>query len=244
MKSIPALLFAALLLGACLDEKVAGGTDEVENPALTAVLADGQGMAASGSVQVYARYQNPLKDAAPILSLAADGKAKITDSMLLLAMNAAKTRGIPWKNPDTVAFSLVGTNTTLEGFRGSYLLARPAGGAYRFRRVQPGEEAYPDGKGSLSTAITMLPPALDYKGKVGPRGLELGLKSVFVPGSPYAAQVEADGSFAFARLAQGHYEVKAMDKDAKVYSSFDTLNTAAEFAPSDWTEADIIWLGD
>lgn len=244
MKSFPAALIAALLLFACQGDKVAGGTDEVENPALTAVLADGHGGAASGSVQVFARFQNPVKDAAPILSLAADGKAIITDSMLLLAMDSARIRGIPWKNRDTVAFNLMGTNAALEAFRGSYLLVRPAGGAYRFRRVHPGEEAYPDGKGSLSTALTMLPPVLACRGRVGPRGLELGLKSVFIPGSSYAAQVEADGSFAFSRLAQGRYEVKAMDKDAKVYSSFDSLNTATEFVPSDWTEADIIWLGD
>lgn len=244
MKSLLSGLSAALLLAACLDEKVAGGTDEVENPALTAVLVDAQGREASGTVQVYARFQNPAKDAAPILSLAANGRASITDSALLLAMEGARTRGIPWKNRDTVAFNLVGTHAVLEAFQGNYLLVRPPGGAYLFRRVEPGAEAGPDGKGSLSTAVTMRPPALAYKGKVGPRGLELGLRSVFIPGSPYAAQVEADGSFAFARIAQGRYELKAMDKDAKVYSSFDSLNTSTAFVPSDWTEADIIWVGD
>ena len=71
---------------------------------------------------------------------------------------------------------------------------------------------------------------------------DVGLKRVFIPGSPYRAEIAGDGSFSLARLAAGRYEVKAVAADDKIYSALDSLSAGTEYPGSDWTEAEIIWV--
>lgn len=245
---IPAALLAAWLSGllaGCFDDKSMGGTDEVENPALTATLRDAQGLAVSGSVKVYARYQNPFKDSLAVMEKAAGAQGTVIKAAdLLAAMDSAARSGVPWKNRDSVAFNLVGAKGSEESFRGDYLLVKGATGTYAFKRINPPEGGDPYAKGSLSTQLPLAAAVTGYAGSVGARGLELKLKSLFVSGSPYKAPIGSDGSFTLARIAPGRYDVKAVDEAGKVYSSLDSLGTDMAFAPSDWSEADIIWVGD
>jgi hypothetical protein len=143
-----------------------------------------------------------------------------------------------------VAFNLVGVRGAEESFGGDYLLVKGPSGPYVFKRLNPPEEGWNASDGSLSTRLPLAAAVTGYAGSVGARGLELGLASMFIPGSPYKARIGPDGSFTLGRIAPGRYDVKAVDGDGKVYSSPDSLATDAAFAPSDWSEADIIWVDD
>lgn len=245
---LPALM--GMLIVACADDKVAGGYDDVENPALTLSLLDPQGGAfGRGEIKVYARYQNPTLDTLPLLVRApsASGQAVLHDSDLVAAMRVARDRGVSWPTPDTVEFNIVSKADAAEAFAGDFTLERAGiGSIYRFRERKDGSIVlHADPKGNLPVSLLMGPPVLGLKGNVGARGLELSLKSVFVAGSPYWALVAADGSFTLTRMAKGRYQVKAMSTDDKVYSAADTLvadPAAPPFAPADWSEADLIWI--
>ena len=231
-------------LGGCFGDTATGGTDEVENPALTATLRDADGAAVAGTVQVYARFQNPLRDSLAMLDRAvgADG-AEITSEDLLAGMDSSAKAGVPWTNRDSVAFNLVGTSGGKETFQAEYLLVKEASGNYAFKRLHPAEGGDPLSQGSLSTQLPLQRAVSGYAGSVGARGRELGLQTLFVPGSPYKAPIRGDGTFTIARIASGRYDVKAVDGDGKVYASLDSLSTGAAFAPEDWSEADVIWVG-
>src|SRR4051812_19221137 len=109
----PLLAALALLCTFCApQEKVAGGYDDVENPAIRASLLDTLGQPyGAGELRVYARYQNPGKDSLPVVerTVPAGTAAIITDSVLAAAMGEAKLRGTPWPNADTVEFNLSAT---------------------------------------------------------------------------------------------------------------------------------------
>jgi hypothetical protein len=231
----------AFLIAACAD----GGTDEVDNPALNVTLRTAGGQGLTGTVSVFARYQNPTRDSLPVLTLPAGekGGTVIPAGTLLAAMETASQAGLPWKDRDSVVFNLVGSAGAQEAFRAEYLLLRGAGGSLAFERILP-PEGGPFPGGSLSTSLPMAPAVQAYRGTVGADGVALGLDVLFVPGSPYKADVAADGSFSFSRIAAGRYDVRALDGDGKVYGPADSLATDSAFAPADWSEADIIWIGD
>jgi hypothetical protein len=240
------LLIAALALCACFEDRLSGGTDEVENPALTVVLRDGAGSPTSGTLRIYARFQNPSRDSVPVLSAPAAGASglEVRAKSLVSAMEAAASRGIPWRNRDSVSFNIVGSTSSDEAFAGDYLLRKDGGGTWTFRRVKPPEGTGPYAGPSLSTRLDLAAAVLGYKGTVGDKGLALGLKTLFIPGSPYHAAVGSDGAFTLPRLAPGRYDVKALDAEGKAYGALDSLDTDAAFAPVDWSEADLIWVGD
>jgi|GEM_PF-1979600 len=240
-----------ILIAACAKEdRLTGGYDDVENPALTLSLQDPQGSAFSqGEIKVYARYQNPTLDTLPLLVRApsASGQTVLHDSELVAAMRVARDRGISWPNPDSVEFNVVSKSGPGEAFAGDFILARDAvGSIFRFRQRKDATTIlHADAKGNLPVSLPMGPPVLGLKGSVGTRGLELGLNSIFIAGSPYWTLVAADGSFTMARMAKGRYQVKAMSTDGKIYAAADTLladSAAAPFSPSDWSEADLIWI--
>jgi hypothetical protein len=239
-------LLAALTFAFCgKPEKVVGGYDDVENPALAVSLHDALGSPyAAAEIHLYARYQNPGKDSVPmyVRSAPAAKTVKIRDSLILEAMAASKLRGTPWPSQDTVEFNLVASDAAGETFLGDFQLLKGANGAFRFQRRLPGSVVYPNDKGTLAVAPTMAGPVLNQRGRIGARGMELKLKSVFIAGSPYRSAIGSDGSFAFTRMAPGRYDVKAVSEDAKVYTAADSLVTGIEYLPADWAEADLIWV--
>lgn len=239
-------LLAALLCAFCgKTENLAGGHDDVDNPALAVSLSDTLGRPyAAAEIRLYARYQNPGKDSVPmyVQSVPAAKTLNIRDSLILAAMAATNLRGTPWPSQDTVEFNLSASSPAGETFLGDFQLLKGSNGAFRFQRRLPGSIVYPDDKGSLAVSPAMAGPVLNQRGSIGSRGLELKLKSVFIAGSPYHSPVAGDGSFAFPRLAPGRYDVKAVSEDAKVYTAADSLVTGSGYSPSDWSEADLIWV--
>ena len=238
-------LLLALMCAFCGPDRFVGGYDDVENPALKVSLRDESGAPyAAADIRLYARYQNPGKDSTPILvrSAPAAKTLSIRDSLILSAMADSKLRGTPWPSPDTVEFNLVASSPAGETFLGDFQLLKGSNGAFRFQRRLPGSVVYPTGKGTLEVAPAMAGPVLNQRGRIGARGLDLKLKSVFIAGSPYRSAIGNDGSFAFARLAPGRYDVKAVSEDAKVYTAADSLVTGSEYGPADWSEAELIWV--
>jgi hypothetical protein len=237
-------LACALLLSAC----DLGGSDDVQNPSVvpepsvTVSLADGAGNPAGGTLNLYGRYQNPFKDSVPVLSMPVPGDtAKLEDTLVAAAFARAGTRGTPTASADTLEFNLLAASASGEAFLGGYALIRRQAGWDFFRRAE-GRVWYPDGKRNLRTEARMPAPVLAQRGRIGARGLELGLRSVFVPGSPYKAALEADGSFTLARMAAGRYELKAISADEKIYTAADSLQAGTEYQGTDWSEADVIWV--
>jgi hypothetical protein len=240
--AVRAIIGCALLLSAC-DQ---GGVDDVQNPSVAPTvsvsLTDDAGNPARGSLRLYARYQNPFKDSVPLLALAVSaGSAAMKDSAVLAAFAQARTRGTPSPSPDTLEFNLLAEAPAGEAFLAGYaLIRRPAG--WDFVRRADGNVEYPDAKRVLRTDARMPAPILGQRGRIGARGMELGLKRVFVPGSPYAASLEADGSFTLARMAAGRYELNAISADEKIYTAADSLEAGAGYDASDWAEAEVIWV--
>src|SRR5690606_4619337 len=201
------------------------------------------------TADVYARQQIPLRDPAPLLALTVPfgGAVSISDSSLLQAMAAAEARGVHWSNRDSVEFNLVasdipGESPSGEAYEGGFLLVRVGGAGYQFSRKVGGQIRYPDAKGVLASAPALAAPVMEMRGQVGAGGRELGLKSVFVPGSPYRAEIAGDGTFTLARMASGRYELNALSADEKIYTAADSLVTGSEYSASDWSEAELIWI--
>jgi hypothetical protein len=237
-----AFLFSAWGLSACGDNQVAGGYDDVENPSILVAVADSTGLSAgAGTVSLYARFQNPFQDSLPILALPAKDSLRLRDSTVREAFARARELGIPFPSVDTLGFNLIAIAPSGEAFLDGYALVRKAD-VWAFRRLSPGSVAYPDAQGVLSSRPILRAPVLGQRGQIGPKGMELGLKRVFVPGSPYKAELAGDGSFVIARIAAGRYELKAVAGDDKIYTALDSLAAGTDYQASDWSEADVIWV--
>jgi hypothetical protein len=244
MKHVLLSAFAALLW-CCADDKVAGGFDDVENPAIRVSLLDTLGNTyGAGTLRLYARYQNPESDSIPVIerSVLAGTAETIRDTALASAMARAHSRGTPWPNADTVEFNLSVASPSDEAFVGGFFMIRNPDGAYRFLR-RTGNAWVNAGRNGILDALPILSsPVPGQRGNVGAGGRQLGLRSVFIPGSAYWSKVDTDGSFMIPRMAKGRFEMKALSADNKVYSAADTLSAGTYFIPSDWTEADLIWV--
>jgi hypothetical protein len=241
-----ALIVALACLLSCTQERVAGGYDDVENPALTLSFKDPQGNALGISeVKVYARFQNPALDTIPLVAKTTlvNGTLTLSDTTLVTAMANARDRGVPWPTADSIEFNIVSSTTTAESFTENFILARTLGPTYRFRqRINATTVIYPNAKGTLTSASVMKPPVLGLKGNVGPIGLEVNLVTLIIPGSPYQAKIADDGSFTIARIASGMYAVKGMSSDGKVYGAENLLNTDSSYSAANWSEVDLIWI--
>lgn len=237
------MLFAALL-GACGDDKVAGGYDDVENPAIQASMTDSAGNPyGAATLRLYARYQNPFKDPLPLLTVAvaAAMPATVRDTSVVSAFAAAKARGTPSPGKDTLEFNLAASAADGEAFLGGFLLVRRAAG-WQFVRATGKGIQYPDPKGVLAARPMLGKPLSLAKGNVGGRGLDLGLKRIFIPGSPWKSPVAADGSFSLDRLAPGKYGLKGVAVDDKIWSAGDSLTAGSDYPGSEWSEAEVIWV--
>lgn len=249
------MLYACIHWIGCSDNRVAGGYDDVENPALSLAFQNESGKTFNqGTVKVYARYQNPALNDKPIFAsiINATGITKLHDSDLVKAMTSAATQGITWPNKDTIGFNILfqsvelSSTTAYETYEPDFIAIRnPSTNLYQFQQIKPNSKVlYPNLKGQLEINLPATSPALNLKGSVGTNGLDLNLKTVFISGSPYWATINADGSFSLNQLAKGKYNVKALSTDNKVYTASDSMDTQSStpFNPSNWSEADIIWI--
>jgi hypothetical protein len=240
------LVLAALLCAFCSKKgDLAGGFDDVENPAIAVSLLDSlQKPFGAGEIRIYARFQNPWKDSLPLIdqTVAAGTALKVRDTALVSAMDRAVARGTPWPSRDTLEFNLVAAGAQAEAFLGDFRMIKTGEGGYRFSRRTGGTTILAGRNGVLETGPVLAAPVFHQRGNIGARGLELGLRSLFVPGSPYRAAIAADGSFEVPRMARGLYDVKSESGEPKIYTAADSLEAGAEYLPSNWSEADLIWV--
>jgi hypothetical protein len=235
MRTSRLLALLGLLCAAC------GGTDDVEYPALAVTLTNTTGPT-TGAVRVYAHFQNPVFDSIPVLdqpSLAGQTSIQITPTVLVNAMTQAHARGIPWPNQDSLIFNLIGLNQSTAAFAPDFLLLR-SGSTYHFEKLRG--NSWVLNKNVLSGSLPLIPPAVNIHGQVGTLGAQLKLASIFIPGSPYSATVQADGSFILPTLAKGIYPINALSQDSLFYTSQDSLNTDSTFSAGSWVPADIVWI--
>lgn len=243
----PRLLLAmtALLCTFCADGDLAGGFDDVENPALAVSLLDSlQQPFGAGEIRIYARFQNPWKDSLPLIerSVAAGTALTLRDTALVAAMDRAVARGTPWPSRDTLEFNILAAGARAEAFSDGFRMIKTGNGSYRFSRqaggmtIRAGEKSVFKFDPTLEAAVT------GQRGNIGTHGKELGLRSVFVPGSPYRAKIDSEGAFEVPRMARGLYDVKSESTDSKIYSAADSLEAGTEYLPSNWSEADLIWV--
>jgi hypothetical protein len=245
LAALTAVFFAMGCGGEATKPDFTGGSDDVENPAITVALRDPQGNAfGSGEVKIYARFQNPTLDTTPLLtqSVAAGTKFTLTDSMVLKAMQVAALKGVSWPSLDTVEFNILGRSPVAEAFIGNFFLARKGATKYHFhQRMQADTVRNAFSDGTLPVTLAMKSPVVGLQGKLGVNAFGLGLKSVFVAGSPYWAAV-TDSTFTLARIAVGRYPLKAMSLDGKVYEAANPLNTDSAYTAENWAEGDLIWI--
>lgn len=108
---VAVILAMGMAFHACSSgDKLAGGYDDVENPALTLSLLDRAGTAyGPGQVRIFARYQNPVADSLAVISLpaSAEGMAEIPAHDIIAAMRLAQSRGISWPNADSIEFNVL-----------------------------------------------------------------------------------------------------------------------------------------
>jgi len=246
---------ALCLLWACSgDDRLGGGYDNVENPALALTFQNKTGSTINkGGVKIFARYQNPITHANPILttsiSSATPSLFKFHDTDLVKAITNAKLAGITWPNADSIEFNALyesDGSETLETFSSDFLLVKVNGGKlYQFQQFKNSSTTlYPDSKHLLTLTLPTDAPVLHLKGSIGTKGLDLSLTQVFVSGSPYWSKIDSSGVFTIDRIAKGKFLLKALSADKKVYTASDSLNSesTAPYNPANWSEADIICI--
>lgn len=239
------LAMAALLCSFCAKGDLAGGFDDVENPAIAVSLLDSlQQPFGAGEIRIYARFQNPWKDSLPLIdrSVAAGTELTLRDTALVSAMDRAVARGTPWPSRDTLEFNILAAGAQAEAFLGGFRMIKTGKGRYHFSRQTGGTTIRAGDKNVLELDPILAAPITRQRGNVGAHGLELGLRSVFIPGSPYRAKIDSDGAFEVPRMARGLYDVKSESDDSKIYSATDSLQAGTEYLPSNWSEADLIWV--
>lgn len=217
-----------------------GGSDGIENPKVELEFRGPDGnMSGTGEVRVYARHLNPVEDSKPILTKTFSGKAAFTltrdemDSVLSLKLGGAV--------PDTtVDFNVVAVSGEREAFVAGFRYKRAKAGA-GFAHAAWSKASADLEFGGVKKSVDLL-AALEFKGALGTNGMAYGIDYVFIPGSPYYANVTQEagttrGEFRILRMSRGTYEnLIGADKDsAHFYESRDTLNTSdTEYTAKTW----------
>lgn len=206
-----------------------GGSDGVENPKLEIRFEPGDGQApAAGRVSLYSMDLDPVHDSLPLLAKTFSGQASFTPEELDSAI--ARELRLRGRDKDIGADTLVGFNVVatsdgreawVPGFR-----YRRQGGRSGFTRAEPGSAADAGPFGALSETHALPPAVLDFRGRLGLTGKELGIDYVFIPGSPYYSRVDSGLGLAFPRLPSGVYGLVGADRDSSLYfGAADSLDT-------------------
>ena len=222
-KRFALLGMVASLLG-CL-----GGSDGVENPKLELQFQpEGGPSALSGRVSLYGKGMNPVEDSLPLLSKGFAAGSKVAFSVeemdsvigLSLARQGRDTAGF---KDTTVSFNLVASGEGHEAFLGGFSYRRQ-GDKVGFARLEGASGA---AYGNYSAAFKLPKAVKGFSGRMGLYGIKLGIDYIFIPGSPYHANVRPDSSFTIGQMSAGSYGIIGADRDSsQLFESSDSLNTA------------------
>lgn len=240
LSAVPALSAAGLawaLLTACL-----GGSDGVENPKMELRFAPGNSQASAGQVRLYSKYRNPARDSLPLLAKSFSGSGAVSftsEEMDKAIARELRLRGVVPKDgrADTVlAFNVVASTPDREALVAGFRYLRQGSRAGFARVVAPDTSVAQGAFKGLSETYPLPLAVLDFKGRLGKAGAELGIDYVFIPGSPYLSTVDANRDLAFQRLPQGIFGLVGADQDSSLYfSAADSLNTAdTAFVAKSW----------
>lgn len=187
------LAFAALsaCLAGCFQDKIAGGSSEVDNPILVAFVdSTGSDFSASGTVSIYLAGQNPALDPYPLLT---KHVAKVS-SVKLTARDFVGESG----GDSLVAYNILFLGDDSVGALLQSVTYDPSTGLYAFAAAK------------VSEIKTTVAPLVRYEGSLG--GGDTGLARVFIPGTPFQCVV-VDSGFAFAAIPRGTFSLRVLGDD-------------------------------
>jgi hypothetical protein len=219
-----ALLSVVAILTGCL-----GGSDGVENPKLELEFRPDDGSAEAGRVSLYGKGMDPMKDTLPLLTKSFTGGSPVSftpeemDSALRLSAirHGKDTAALA---DTTVHFNLVAATTDKEVFVGGFSYRRKGSGVGFAKADGSAAGAYGAVKRSFG-----LPKAIKaFSGRLGLQGIKLGIDYIFIPGSPYRANISMkDSSFTLSQMSPGTYGIIGADEDSSLlFESTDSLSTS------------------
>jgi hypothetical protein len=216
-----ALVGAGALVSGCL-----GGSDGVENPKLEFEFTPENGGAAAGRVSLYGKGMNPVEDGLPLL-----GKDFTSGTQVAFTpdeMDAALKQVLLRRGKDssalgdtTVHFNLVAGASDKEAFVGGF--------SYRRSGKSAGFAFGTGSFGKVHRSIKLPKAVKGFSGRMGIFGITHGIDYIFVPGSPYHADIKQDSTFTIPQMSPGAYGIIGADTTTattKLFQSSDTLNTS------------------
>ncbi len=215
-----ALCALAALAGSCTDDKVAGTSSGVDNPALTVSFAAASGGAEriTGDLDVYGADQNPALDPEPLATIRIKNSTstRITGADFQRAREASAKRAATKRaatGAERTEFNLLLTTHERKGAFVLSLAYDSAAGA--FIRSD-----------TSIKAMTLKPlPLVRYAARVAKDTVHGVDCRVFVPGSPFLATL-VDSQFVMGALPPGLLPLRLIGTDGRVYPVPDSLNTA------------------
>jgi hypothetical protein len=232
-------LAVGLGLLACPGERLsAGGGSGIENPALILAFRDpdGRPLPVTGRLRLFPERSGWKDSGLYVRELHGQDTAMIAPRDL-----QALPPGI--LSPDSLspdsslALNLIVSGNGVEGMLGGFRLRSDGSRGYALERSDSGGET---GSRAEVANVVLGPPERSYTGSIPAEYVEKGFRVVFVPGSPYFALVNLDGSLLFPILPQGTFPVRAAafsplsDTLITFYCTPDSLSTDSPFAPGRW----------
>lgn len=203
-------LSAAALFSACVfDDRVAGGSSEVDNPIVVAFInASGEALEVTGSLSVYLADQNPSVDPEPILRKQLAGAASVR------LTGADFTQGA--RLDTSRAYNLL-------------LLASDSSGALlREVSYDPRTGRYTTSAGKVTSVKLAPAPLVRYASTLS--GIDSGVVRVYVPGTPYQT-VLVDSQFVFEGIPSGDLPFHVVLGGAEVPLVRDSNDTGPNNGP-------------
>jgi hypothetical protein len=189
------LIFAAAamaaLLGGCFDDKVAGGSSEVDNPIIVAFVDSlGVSVTTTGSLSIYLSGQNPTLDPNALLTKQVDNVSsiKLTPSDFTQGLDSTRSYNL----------LLIGSNDSV-GALLQNLSYQPSKGRFVFDSM------------TVATVKVPVVPLVRYEAFLNAVG-DTGLVRVFIPGTPFQSVV-VDSSFVIEGVPAGDFKLHAIGGD-------------------------------
>jgi hypothetical protein len=181
----------SVCLAGCLQDKIAGGSSEVDNPILVAFVDSlGGGVTTSGSLSIYLAGQNPALDPYPLLTkqVANVSSVKLTagDFTGGSGADSAASYNILFIGDDSVGALL--QNVAYD----------PSTGRYAFAAA------------TVAKVNAEVVPLVRYEASLG--GGDTGLVRVFIPGTPFQCVV-VDSAFALTGVPRGTFSLRVLGGD-------------------------------
>jgi len=235
-------LAVALGLLACLGERLsAGGGSGIENPALILAFRDrdGRSLPVTGRLRLFPERSGWKDSGLYVRTLHGQDTAIITPRDLQdLPPGILPSDSL---SPDSsLALNLIVSGNGVEGMLGGFRLRSDGSRGYAVERSDSGGETGSRAEVTEVANVVLGPPERSYGGSIPAEYVEKGFRIVFVPGSPYFALVNLDGSLLFPILPQGTFPVRAAafsplsDTLITFYCTPDSLSTDSPFAPARW----------